>query len=238
MERQAGHRVDALAETHNAQVCRSAADPATPNDCPGGKYYGLGWDVERDAQGHTQVSHSGAFFLGATTSVYLIPDEHLGILALSNTTPIGLPESICLHFLDLVHYGKPRYEYLPMIGKVFAQMVSATQDASTDYSMQSLPNIPTPAKPFSVYAGKYTNEYFGPLEIAVEGNRLILRLPPRGAYYELAHWDGDIFTYYFASENTGLGRRGAKFYPEKNQVLIENLAPKHDAVFHRSQPIQ
>jgi len=117
-------------------------------------------------------------------------------------------------------------------------MVSATQDASTDYSMQSLPNIPTPAKPFSVYAGKYTNEYFGTLEIAVDGNRLILRLPPRGAYYELAHWDRDIFTYYFASENTGFGRRGAKFYPEKNQVLIENLAPEHDAVFHRPQPIQ
>jgi hypothetical protein len=60
-----------------------------------------------------------------------------------------------------------------------------------------------------------------------------LRLPPRGAYYELSHWNGDTFTYYFASENTGLGRRGAKFSPEKNEVLIENLAPEHEAVFRR-----
>ncbi len=228
----------ALAETHKAQICRAMADPATPNTCPGGKYYGLGWDVETNAQGHVQISHSGAFFLGAATSVYLIPDEHLGVLALSNSLPIGLPESICLQFLDLVHYGKPRYDYLPLIGKLFAQMVTATQEASANYSLLSLPKTPAPAKPLSVYAGKYTNQYFGTLDVAVEGERLILRLPPRGTYYELTHWDGNAFTYYFASENTGLGRRGAKFSPEKNEVLIENLAPEHDAVFKRLQPAQ
>jgi hypothetical protein len=83
------------------------------------------------------------------------------------------------------------------------------------------------------YAGKYRNEYFGTLEVAVENDRLILRLPPRGAYYELAHWDADTFSYYFASESTGMGRRGAKFYPEKNEVLIESLAAEHNAVFTR-----
>lgn len=224
---------NALAETHKGQICRQAVDPAKPNDCPGGQYYGLGWDVETDAQGHTQVGHSGAFFLGAATSVYLVPDEHLGVLALTNSTPIGLPESICLYFLDLVHYGKPRRDYLPLVGQVMAQMIADTQDASTNYAALPAPNAPTPAKPLSTYAGEYSNEYFGTLEVAVEGDRLILRLPPRGAYYELSHWNGDTFTYYFASENTGLGRRGATFSPEQNEVLIENLAPEHEAVFRR-----
>jgi CubicO group peptidase (beta-lactamase class C family) len=49
---------NALAETHKAQICRAAGDPATPNDCPGGKYYGLGWDVETDAQGHARLRSS------------------------------------------------------------------------------------------------------------------------------------------------------------------------------------
>jgi CubicO group peptidase (beta-lactamase class C family) len=226
----------ALAETHKAQICRSAIDPAKPNDCPGGQYYGLGWDVGTDAQGHTQVGHSGAFFLGAATSVYLVPEEQLGVLTLSNSIPIGLPESICLHFLDLVHYGKSQRDYLSLAGKMFAQMIAETQNASTNYAKLPAPKTPTSAKPLTAYAGKYTNEYFGTLEVSVEDNRLILRLPPRGAYYELTHWDGDTFTYYFASENTGLGRRGAKFSPEKNQVLIENLAPEHNAVFTRTQP--
>ena len=227
---------NALAETHKAQICRNPADPAKPNVCPGDQYYGLGWDVGTNAEGHTQVSHSGAFFLGAATAVYLVPEEHIGVLALSNSMPIGLPESICLHFLDLVHYGKPQREYLPLLAKLFSQMITSTEDASTNYATLAQPKTAAPAKPFPVYVGKYTNEYFGTLEVSVENNQLILRLPPRGAYYELAHWDGDTFTYYFASENTGTGRRGAKFSPEKNQVLIEMLSPEHDAVFTRVQP--
>lgn len=100
------------------------------------------------------------------------------------------------------------------------------------------PETPAPARPLSAYTGSYSNEYFGTLEVSVQGDRLILRLPPRGSYYELTHWDGELFTYYFASENTGQGRRGAVFSPEKNQVLIQNLVPEHNAVFTRAQPPQ
>lgn len=225
----------ALAETHRAQICRVAADPAKPNECPRDQYYGLGWDVGKDAQGNTQIAHSGAFFLGAATAVYLVPEEHLGVLVLSNSMPIGLPESICLHFLDLVHYGKPQHDYLPLIGKIFTKMIAESDDASPNYATLPAPKNPTHARPLKEYAGTYTNEYFGTLEVAVKDNRLILRLPPRGAYYELTHWDGDTFSYYFASENTGIGRRGAEFSPDKNQVLIENLAVEHNAVFTRSQ---
>ncbi len=227
---------NALSETHKPQICRNPADPAKPNVCPGDQYYGLGWDVGTNAEGHAQVSHSGAFFLGAATAVYLVPEEHIGVLALSNSMPIGLPEAICLHFLDLVHYGKPQREYLPLLAKLFSQMISGTQDASTDYATLAQPKTSAPAKPLSAYTGTYTNEYFGTLEVSVQDNRLILRLPPRGSYHELAHWDADTFTYYFASENTGTGRRGAKFFPDKNQVLIESLAPEHAAVFTRAQP--
>jgi CubicO group peptidase (beta-lactamase class C family) len=224
---------DALAETHKPQICRNPADPAKPNECPRGQYYGLGWDVETNRQGHTQIAHSGAFFLGAATAVYMVPEEHIAVLALSNSEPIGLPESICIHFLDILHYGKPQREYLPLLGDLFSKMIAQTQDASTDYAALTPPKTPVPAKPLSTYAGIYTNEYFGTLEVSVEENRLVLRLPPLGSYYELPHWDADMFTYYFASENTGMGRRGAAFTPEKNQVLIENLAPEHNAVFTR-----
>jgi CubicO group peptidase (beta-lactamase class C family) len=228
----------ALAETHKPQICRVPAEPAKPNDCPGGQYYGLGWDVNPNDNGHLQLGHSGAFFLGASTAVYLAPDEHLGILVLTNSLPIGLPESICLHFLDLVRYGKPRRDYLPLIGKFMGQMMTETQDASPNFATMTSPKTAAPAKPLATYSGKYSNDYYGTLEVAVEDNRLILRLPPLGAYYELTYWDSDTFTYYFASENTGMGRRGARFSPEKNQVLIENLAPEHNAVFTRTETAQ
>jgi hypothetical protein len=118
------------------------------------------------------------------------------------------------------------------------QMISEAQTESADYTTLPLPKIGTAAKPLSDYVGTYTNEYFGTLEVSLQSDRLILRLPPRGTYYELSHWDADTFTYYSAGEEVGVARRGAKFFPEKNQVLIEDLTPEHNAVFTRTQPAQ
>ncbi len=226
---------NALAETHKAQICRNAADPAKPNECPGGQFYGLGWDVNPDGQGHTQISHSGAFFLGAATAIYMVPEEHLGVLVLSNSVPIGLPESICLHLLDLVHYGKPQRDYLPLIGKIFAQMIAETQDASTNYATLAPLKSSAPARPLSAYVGKYTNEYFGTLEVS---SRTI------DLSYDFRR--GEPTT----NSRTGtetllpiLRQRKYRHRPprrevlaRKNEVLIENLAPEHNAVFTRPQP--
>ena len=74
------------------------------------------------------------------------------------------------------------------------------------------------------------SQFYGALQIEVREDRLVLRLPPRDSHHELAHWDGDTFTYYFASENTGIARRGVKFL-EGGKVLVENLAIENDGVF-------
>jgi CubicO group peptidase (beta-lactamase class C family) len=222
---------NALTETHKPQVCRVAADPAKPDACPGDQYYGLGWNTGKDA--HLQIGHSGAFSLGASTAVYMIPEEHIGVLALTNSSPLGLPESICLTFLDYLHYGKQQRDYLPLFAGMMQQVMAEAEGASPNYATLPPPKNPAAAKPLSTYLGKYSNEYFGTLEVSVENDRLVLRLPPRGAYYELTHWDGDTFTYHSATESTPLGRRGAKFSPDKDQVLIEDLATEHNSVFTR-----
>jgi CubicO group peptidase (beta-lactamase class C family) len=226
----------ALAETHKPQICSSVPGPVAAGQCPQGQFYGLGWNVNSNAQGKLQLSHSGAFLLGAGTSVYLIPDEQVGIVALVNASPIGLPEAVCLTFLDLLHYGAAQKDYPSLAAKGFAEFAAETQDSSPDYGRIKPPPKPAPAKPLTAYTGKYFNPYYGTVEIGVEGNQLILRLPPRGAYYELMHWDGDTFTYYFASENTGTGRRGVKFSGDGKQVLIKNLAIiGNSGVFTRSE---
>ena len=53
--------------------------------------------------------------------------------------------------------------------------------------------------------------------------KLILRLPPLGAYYELSHWGGNIYTYYIANEVSGAARRGVCFSGDGNEVTVENL---------------
>ena len=77
----------------------------------------------------------------------MVPEEHIAVLALSNTIPIGLPEAICIHFLDLVHYGKAQREYLPLLGQLFSKMIAEDQDASKNYATLPPPKTITPAKP-------------------------------------------------------------------------------------------
>src|SRR5262245_19164453 len=78
---------DALAETYRPQmVSNPVRDPAT--DCTG--FYGLGWNVNYDELGRVKLSHSGAFDLGAASTVYLLPAEQLGIVILTNAAPIGV----------------------------------------------------------------------------------------------------------------------------------------------------
>ena len=103
----------ALEETHKQQMCKDESAPVAPATCKGG-YYGLGWNVGWDDEGELTLSHSGAFDLGTGTAIYMIPNRQLGIVVLTNGTPIGLPESISLSFLDYVRYGSAKRDYLAL----------------------------------------------------------------------------------------------------------------------------
>jgi CubicO group peptidase (beta-lactamase class C family) len=67
-------------------------------------FYGLGWNVSYDEEGRLRLS--GAFALGAATTVPLVPSEHLGVVVLTNAYPIGLAEGIAFTFTDIALYGK------------------------------------------------------------------------------------------------------------------------------------
>src|SRR5829696_4284064 len=59
--------------------------PGTPDSRP--SFSGLGIDTSVDPTGRVRFSHSGAFELGAGTTVSWLPSENLGIVALTNGEP-------------------------------------------------------------------------------------------------------------------------------------------------------
>jgi CubicO group peptidase (beta-lactamase class C family) len=224
----------ALDETHKPEICAAVPGPLPAAECPGNFFYGLGWNVGKDATGALRLSHSGGFELGSATAVYLVPSEQLGIVVLTNGTPIGLPESVSMAFLDFYRYGSAKADYLEALKPIFDNLTKETQDCSPDYSKLKPPTSPSSPRQLSAYKGTYVSPYYGRLQIDEVNNQLIMRLPPRDAYYELTHWDGDTFTYYFASENTGVARRGVKFLDGGKRLLVENLAIVNDGVFTKA----
>lgn len=217
----------ALNETHRPQVIRQPPkNPAT--DRAG--FYALGWNVSYDDQARVHLNHSGAFDLGASTCVTLLPGEQLGILALTNAAPIGVPEAICLSFVDLVLAGKIERDWLKIIGNAFKEMEGKPKDYSKP------PAQPTPPLPASAYTGVYTNDFCGPIEVIAREGTLHLVLGPKKLTVPLRHWDRDVYFYQPIGEMAG-GPSAVTFQvgPERRalSVLIDALNPYGQGTLQR-----
>lgn len=134
------------------------------------RFYGLGWNVSYTVQGEVQLGHSGAFNLGASTAVYLLPGESLGIVVLTKGQPIGVPESVAVSFLDLARFGAIQTDYFPLFRKAFAAITSQ------DYPVVRGPANPRPPLADLACVGTYANDYFGTIRVIRQEGGLVLRI--------------------------------------------------------------
>jgi CubicO group peptidase (beta-lactamase class C family) len=180
---------DALDETHKPQVIRQAAKK--PTEQP--SFYGLGWNVGYDPAGRLTLNHSGGFEYGAATFVMLVPPEKLGIVVLTNGAPIGVPEAVGFHFLDLVHGGKPERDWFATLTPVFEELSRPNYGTRVDYKKE--PVGKTPPLPLASYTGTYHNDFVGNAVVAEENGKFVVKLGPKQRAFPLTHFDRDTFTY-------------------------------------------
>jgi CubicO group peptidase (beta-lactamase class C family) len=164
-------------------------------------FYGFGFNVGTTSAARTQLSHSGAFELGAGTNFVIIPSVDVAIVALTNATPSGIPETLTAEFADLVQFGKVREDWRGLYQDAFAEM-GAPVGALVG---KTPPAHPAPAPPAQSLVGSYANDYWGPARVTETDGKLGLALGPRGDVWPLTHWDGKVFTFGFVSENSPPG---------------------------------
>ena len=165
-------------------------------------FYGLGWVPSYDENGRIYVGHAGAFSVGARTMVQILPAEQLGIVVLSNAFPTGLPEGIAYSFFDLVHQGAVSRDWFEFWNERFNGLVGAYPDIIAMFATP--PADAKPALPLDAYAGQYENDYFGPLQITIDGDALNIAIGPTPHVYPLDHWDRDVFVFDVVPEAPGV----------------------------------
>ncbi|MGB7045650.1 MAG: serine hydrolase [Methylocella sp.] len=221
-----------LDETHRPQIVSTPAENPMV-DRPA--FYGLGWGVSYDEQGRIRWSHSGGFNLGAATCVNVLPIEQIGIVALTNTQPVGVPEAVCRSFLDLVLTGKVERDWLGLFEQLLAKAMAPEYGTAVDYSKP--PARPSPALPAAAYAGAYRNDLFGAIEIARTDAGLVLKLGPKLDSFALLHFDRDVFAYQPVGENAH-GPSAVTFMAgadgKAKSVTIENLDVNGQGTFRRA----
>lgn len=186
---------DALQESHTPQMVSNP--PAKPVDRAG--FYGFGSNVGVDETGRVRFSHSGGFASGGSTNLILLPAANLGIVALTNGMPVGVPEALALSFMDIVELGKVQQDWQPLLWEAAFKGFYANP---SPLAGKTPPDNPTPAHPANAYTGTYANALYGPAMITVSpGGDLVLQLGPKPMAFTLTHWDGDMFSYQPTGEN-------------------------------------
>lgn len=163
-------------------------------------FYGYGFNVGSTSAGRTQMSHSGAFELGANTNVLFLPSADVGIVVLTNATPAGVPETLTAEFADLVQYGEVRTDWFKLYNGAYVEMEKPVGSLVG----QQPPANPAPSAPLSEYVGEYANPYFGAARITERNGELNLALGPK-LNVPLKHWDGNVFAVSFVTENSPPG---------------------------------
>jgi hypothetical protein len=193
----------ALAETHHPHML-TGFSPLTRLP----SFYGLGMNVSYDQQGRLRLSHSGAFALGAATTIHMMPSEQLGIVVLTNAYPIGVPEGLSTILMDYALYGKLTQDWLALFKHIFSNPAAVGIKVGTDYSKP--PTSPSLPLKNDAYIGIYTNDFFGDIAVIEKDGTLAIIEGSNKMTFALKHYNRDIFTYETEGENA-VGTTGVYF---------------------------
>ncbi|MEQ8347226.1 MAG: serine hydrolase [Sneathiellaceae bacterium] len=209
----------ALLPAITAEVIASPTPAATART----ELYGFGFGVGSDPSGRTVLTHSGGFYQGTGTNFLMIPSLGLGIVVLSNGSPVGAVEALGREFADLVQYGEITRDwyagYNPRIMPMSAPAGSLADMAA--------PASPAPPLPLADYAGDYENAYFGTLQVVEQDGGLAAILGPKGMTFPLRHWDGNRFAFVPAGENAPLGSLSAVDFGQDAAGRIASVTVEH-----------
>jgi CubicO group peptidase (beta-lactamase class C family) len=145
--------------------------------------YGFGWNLQ-DYHGRKLVQHTGNLNW-TRTQVGLMPAEGIGVVVIANFSSSSLQVALMYRVLDALLGIEPTdwsAEYLAIArrggggGSAEDERVAGT----------------TPSLAVDDYAGRYTSDVYGDVQLAVEDGALVLRYAP-DYIADLEHWHHDTF---------------------------------------------
>ena len=148
----------------------------------GYELYGLGWFLDQYA-GHQLVMHTGGVN-GYLSSVTLAPQDHLGIIVLTNTDQNDFFEALKWEILD-AYFKKSYRDYSDVYLSEFKKG-QAKEDTLEKRWKDTVAMLHPTALPLTEYTGKYVNDFYGHMEVTTgEGNNLEIRFEHHPRMYAL-----------------------------------------------------
>jgi hypothetical protein len=188
--------------------------------------YGLGWFLQ-DYKGRYIIQHGGSID-GMRALVMLVPDEKLGLVALTNQNPSNVDEAIMFRVLD-EYLGGSVTDW----GRVMLDSMTALrrrdEEAIRRAEAARVPNT-HPSLPLAQYAGTYADSAYGTAVVEERDGALALRVGILNGTLE--HWHFDTFVVHW---NTPTKDRALVTFELNARGQATKITLPGLAEFHRSQ---
>lgn len=149
--------------------------------------YGLGWFVDT-YRGHRRVRHGGNID-GFSALVCMLPDDGVGIVALTNKNGSPLPELLVRHALDLL-LGTETKDWIGQTVERIANSKEMRKEAEEKKATRRKPGT-VPAHKLNEYIGDYAHPGYGDLIVFLEEGRLAFTY--NDITTPLEHWHYETF---------------------------------------------
>lgn len=152
--------------------------------------YALGFNVN-DYRGRKLVSHTGGL-TGYVSRLALVPELGLGVAVLTNQESSEAFQSIVYAVLD--HYlGAPKTDWAAAYLKARERRKASTAETLEKAAARREAGI-KPSLPLAEYARTYEDAWYGAIDVALEGGRLVMRFTKSpGLVGDLEHWGRETF---------------------------------------------
>ena len=225
-----------LREMHSPQTAIPDPPPAFSMSGLGHFSYGLAWVVTA-YRGHNLVWHNGGID-GFYALLSMLPDDHLGVVVLTNLPHGQTPEVLAYNVYDRLLGLDP----LPWFDR-FKDLEAKDKKGEEEAKKNKPTDRKTgthPSHPLADYAGEYQNPGYGILKVALKGEALELSLNKLGPF-PLEHYHYDIFQvpedsdsvaagekFQFAMDKKGdIDRIGAMLEPALGEDIMFTRAPEN-----------
>ena len=160
--------------------------PAKPNFLG----YGEGWQLS-DYRGNKLVWHTGGW-PGMVSRLTLVPDRKVGVIVLTSQEVGAAFNAVTMQALDDM-LDAPKTDWLGAYAKQVAKSQGNADEDWQKHLAARKPNAP-PSLPLAQYAGTYRDPWYGDINIANEGGKLVIRFSKTADLVgDIQPWQNDTF---------------------------------------------
>jgi CubicO group peptidase (beta-lactamase class C family) len=181
--------------------------------------YGLGWGL-RDYRGRFVATHSGGID-GMLSQILLAPEEELGIVVLTNTSPAGslAHGAVTFQILDAYLGAEGETDWRARFRDLRAKQEKQREEQEKKRDDSRVKGT-SPSLALDRYAGSYEDDLYGRIAVSLEEGRLVLRRHTAWVG-DLEHWHYDTFLVRWRDPVMGRGLVSFRLSPEGKVSALE-----------------